>query len=69
MAYWRSSAMVDQAPSTPDELRNDARNALRLAEIAPNAREKARLLKTANEFLNKAAEIEASTGVVPPAER
>jgi hypothetical protein len=44
---------------TPDDLRNDARNSLRLAEIARSDRDKAMLLRAANEFLNKAAELEA----------
>ena len=51
---------VSQAPPTPEDLRLDARNALRLTYIARNAREKAMLLKAANEFLNKAAELEAA---------
>jgi hypothetical protein len=44
---------------TPDDLRADARNTLRLSEIARNGREKTMLLNAANEFLNKAAELEA----------
>jgi hypothetical protein len=40
-------------------LRADARNTLRLYEIARNGREKAMLLNAANEFLNRAAELEA----------
>jgi hypothetical protein len=53
--------MVDQAPSTPEDLRADARNTLRLAEVAHEGREKAMLLHAANEFLNMAAELEAAT--------
>jgi hypothetical protein len=44
---------------TPDDLRADARNTLRLSEIARSDREKAMLLNAAKEFLNKAAELEA----------
>ena len=51
--------MDSQAPSTPEDLRADARNSVRLAEIARSGREKATLLRAANEFLNKAAELEA----------
>ena len=59
--------MVDQDPPTPEDLRTDAHNALRLAEIARNDRVKKLLLSAANEFLNKAAEVEAtSVAVVAP---
>jgi hypothetical protein len=51
--------MDSQSPPTPEDLRADARNTLRLAEIAHKGREKAMLLHAANEFLNKAAELEA----------
>ena len=51
--------MDSQAPPTPEDLRVDARNSLRLAEIARTRRDKATLLNAANEFLNKAAELEA----------
>ena len=61
--------MVDQAPLTAEDLRVDARNTLRLAEIAGSERLKAKLLRAANEFLNKAAELEADTiPIVAPAE-
>jgi hypothetical protein len=61
--------MVDQAPLTADDLRVDARNTLRLAEIAGSERLKTKLLRAANEFLNKAAELEAGTiAIVTPAE-
>jgi hypothetical protein len=53
--------MVDQAPSTPENLRADARNTLRLAEFARDGREKGMLPNAANEFLNMAAELEART--------
>jgi hypothetical protein len=53
--------MDSRAPSTPEDLRADARNTLRLAQIALNSRKRAMLLNAANEFLNKAAELEAST--------
>ena len=52
--------MDSKAPSTPQDLRVDARNTLRLAQIAINGRKKAMLLNAAREFLNKAAELEAS---------
>jgi hypothetical protein len=52
--------MDSRAPPTPEDLRADARNSVRLAEIARNGREKAMLLHAASEFLNKAAELEAS---------
>ena len=52
--------MIDQAPPTPEDLRLDAHNTLRLSEIARSGREKAMLLNAANEFLNKAAELEAA---------
>ncbi len=58
--------MVDQAPLTPEDLRADARNTLRLAEIASSDRLKAKLLHAANEFLNKAAELEAGVGAIAP---
>jgi hypothetical protein len=58
--------MVDQAPLTPEDLRADARNTLRLAEIASSDRLKAKLLNAANEFLNKAAELEAGVVMVAP---
>jgi hypothetical protein len=58
--------MVDQAPLTPEDLRADARNTLRLAEIASSDRLKAKLLHAANEFLNKAAELEAGVVMVAP---
>ena len=51
--------LLDQAPSSAEDLRADARNTLRLAEIARTARLRAKLLHAANEFLNKAAELEA----------
>jgi hypothetical protein len=56
--------MVDQAPLTPEDLRADARNTLRLAQIARSDRLKAKLLHAANEFLNKAAELEAAAAVI-----
>ena len=56
----RYRLMDSQAPSTPQDLRADARNTLRLAQIARNGRKKAMLLNAAREFLNKAAELEAS---------
>jgi hypothetical protein len=58
--------MVDQAPLTPEDLRADARNTLRLAEIASSDRLKAKLLHAANEFLNKAAELEAGVVTIAP---
>ena len=58
--------MVDQAPLTPEDLRADARNTLRLAEIASSDRLKAKLLHAANEFLNKAAELEAGVVAIAP---
>ena len=54
-------------PAHSGGLRTDAHNALRLAEIARNDRVKKMLLSAANEFLNKAAEVEATTmAVVAP---
>jgi len=59
--------MVDQDPPSPEDLRTDAHNARRLAEIARNDRVKKVLLSAANEFLNRAAEVEAATmAVVAP---
>ena len=58
--------MISQAPSTAQDLRLDAHNARRLTEIARTDREKRMLLSAANEFLNKAAELEAVS--VAPAE-
>jgi len=58
--------MIDQAPLTAEDLRADARNTLRLAEIASSDRLKAKLLHAANEFLNKAAELEAAVAMVAP---
>jgi hypothetical protein len=52
--------MDSRARPTPEDLRADARNTLRLAEIAHKGREKAMLLHAANEFLNKAADLEAA---------
>ena len=52
--------MDSQAPSTPQDLRADAQNTFRLAEIAHNGRKKAMLLNAAREFLNMADELEAS---------
>jgi hypothetical protein len=53
--------LVDsRAPPTPEDLRVDARNSVRLAEIARSGRAKAMLLHAANEFLNKAADLEAA---------
>jgi hypothetical protein len=59
---WRSTYrfMDSRARPTPEDLRADARNTLRLAEIAHKDREKAMLLHAATEFLNKAAELEAA---------
>jgi hypothetical protein len=51
--------VISQAPSTPEDLRIDAQNSLRLAEIARNDREKAMLRNAANEFLNMASALEA----------
>ena len=50
---------------TPDDLRADARNTLRHTEIARSDRQKAMLLNAANEFLNKADELEAGTVAGP----
>jgi hypothetical protein len=55
--------MVSRLPPTPRDLCDDARNALRLAALARSDRQKAMLLKAANEFLNQAAELEAG---LPP---
>ena len=52
--------MDSHAPPTPQDLRADARNTLRLAQIALNGRKKAMLLNAAREFLNMATELEAS---------
>ena len=51
--------LLEQAPPSAEDLRLDARNTLRLAEIARTDRLRAKLLHAANEFLNKAAELEA----------
>jgi hypothetical protein len=51
--------MVSRAPPTPRDLRDDARNTLRLTAIARSDRQRTMLLKAANEFLNQAAELEA----------
>ena len=58
--------MIDQAPSTAEDLRADARNTLKLAELAGNDRLRAKLLNAANEFLSKAAELEAASTAVAP---
>jgi hypothetical protein len=55
-----------QDTPTPQDLRNDARNALRLASVAPRDRLKSMLMHAANEFLNKAADLEAAS--IPPTE-
>ena len=60
MPPYLSRLMDSQAPPTSQDLRDDAHNALRLAEIARNGREKAMLLNAANEFLNMAAQLEAA---------
>jgi hypothetical protein len=59
--------MISQAPSTAQDLRLDAHNTLRLADLAHSAREKAMLLNAASEFMNKAAELEAAEMIERPA--
>ena len=60
--------MVDRVPRLPQDWRNDAVNALRLAAMVRDDHLKVLLLRAANEFLRKAGELEATLVVVAPSE-
>jgi len=53
--------MLDRGPRIPQDCRDDAVNALRLAAMVCRDQLKIMLLKAAKEFLKKAGEIDAAS--------
>jgi len=52
--------MISQTPITPQDLRDDARNARRLAEIMRDVPSKTTLLALSQKFLDQAAQLESA---------